>query len=154
MSTLSNKHIQNLAQNFNEPRWSGQLASNSNGQNTNRVSTHRRSSMWDPLIYHSPLATMNQSADLAKGITGTTIGKRTTIGRGSIDYRVMPSKNTTNDKLPKLQVKGFGRRKYQPDNVKIKITIKNRLIRGHDNGSKGEPLQCFKVTSLNSKKHK
>ena len=91
---------------------------------------------------------MKESSDLAKGITGTTIGKKT------IGNREIPAKNTTKDKLPKLHVQGYSGRKYQPDNVKIKITIKNRLIRRRDNGNKGEPLECFKVTSLNSKNHK
>lgn len=103
--------------------------------------------MWDPLIYHSPLATMRESSDLSKGITGITIGKRT-------DDRQSTSKNIIKDRLPKLHVSGYRRRKYQQDNVKIKITIKNRLIRGYDNGSKGEPLECFKVTSLNRKNNK
>lgn len=148
LSSFSNKHIQNFAQDFNESLWSGQLSRNSDGQNINGVNIRQHSSMWDPLIYHSPLATMKESSDLAKGITGTTIGKRT------IDDREMPAKTTINDRLPKLHVKGYSRRKYQPDNVKIKITIKNRLIRGRDNGSKGEPLECFKVTPLSNKYRK
>lgn len=148
LTTFSNKHIQNLAQDFNEPLWSGQLHSNSDVQNANRLNTRRRSSMWNPLIYHSPLATMKESSDLAKGITGTTIGRRID------DDKQLTSKNATKDKLPKLHVKGCGRRKYQPDNVQIKITIKNRLVRGYDTSNKGEPLECFKVTSLNNKSHK
>lgn len=145
MATVSNKHIQNLVQDFNEPLWSGQLSSNSNPQSINRRSTHRRNSMWDPLIYHSPFATVTDtSSDLVKGITGTTIGKKV-----NKDTKLTPKATTKG--LPTVQVKGSGRRKYQPDNVKIKITIKNRLMRGYENSSKREPLECFKVTSLSNK---
>lgn len=90
---------------------------------------------------------MKDSSDLARGITGTTIGKR------SNDDMQLTSKNTTEDKLPKLHVKSYGKRNYRPDNVKIQITIKNKLVRGFDNGRNAEPLECFKVTPLNSKKH-
>ena len=100
--------------------------------------------MFGPLIYHSPLATVIESSDLVKGITGITIGKKTNNNTN------LTSRAATKQ-LHKLNVKGCGRRKYQPDNVKIKITIKNRLMREYGNGSKGEPLECFKVTSLNNK---
>ena len=146
MNTFSNKHIKNLAQGLNEPIWNGKLRTDFDGQNIKRHTTHRR---WDPLIYHSPLAATENSSDLSKGITGTTIGKRIN------DNRALTAKNRVKDRLPTLQLQGHSRRKYQSDNVKIKITIKNRLMRRYDdNGSKGAPIECFKVTSLKSKNHK
>ena len=148
MATVSNKHIQNLAQDFNEPLWSGQLSSNSDPQNINRRSTHQRNSMWDPLVYHSPFATATDtSSDLVKGITGTTIGRKLHNDSN------LTSKTTTKE-LPTVHVKGCGRRKYHPDNAKIKITIKNRLMRGYENNNKREPLECFKITSLSNKSNK
>ena len=141
MGTLSNRQIHNLAQDFNELLWSGPTTSDS--QNTNRlIKTNQHNSMWGPLVYHSPLTMTEESSDLAKGITGTTIGKKRN------------DQGIAKDILPTLHLKGHGRRKIQPDNVKIKITIKNRLIRGHCTGSKGQPMEYFKVTPLNNKSHK
>lgn len=152
LTTLSNRHIQNLAQDCNKPLWSKELSTNSDSQNKNHLNIHPHSSMWDPLICHPPLTAIKESTDLSKGITGTTIGKK--VNRERQYASVMENiQNTTRDTIPEL-IKGNGRRNNQSDNVKIKITIKNRLIRGHGNGSnKGEPLECFKVTSLKGKKH-
>ena len=89
---------------------------------------------------------MKNSSNLANGITGITIGKRT------IDNRALTAKNRVKDRLPTL--KGHCRRKYQSDDVNIKITIKNRLMRRYNDGRKGAPIECFKVTSFKSKNHK
>ena len=151
MTTLSSRHIWNLNQDFNDPLSSRQLSVTSDGHNINTINTHQCSSTWDPLIHHSPLAIMKESSDLTKGITGTTIGKRINDDR-QMTSLLGNTQSKTKERLPKTHVKKDGQRKC-PDNMKIKITIKNRLIRGYGSGSKGEPLECFKITSFNNSKN-
>jgi len=128
----------------------GQSPTNSDGGR--KLSQQRRNSMWDPLIHHSPLLAVKESSYLTEGITGITIGKRRINNNRPATSSIENTKSTTKSTLPRLYVKDHGKRKYHRDNMKIEIIIKNGLLRGRTSDSKISPLECFKITSLNSKR--
>ena len=129
-------------QGFDEPLHSRRLSVGYDGQRLNQFSTGRRNSTWDPLIHHSPLVTVVESSDLAKGIKGTTIGKKISGNRPTT-----LSIENTQSKLPRICVNNHGR--WHQDNTRIKFSRSTK--RRHASVSKIEPLDCFKVVSLNHK---
>lgn len=136
-------YTQSIAdQGFDEPLHSRRLSVGYDGQRLNQFSTGRRNSTWVPLMHHSPLVTVVESSDLAKGIKGTTIGKKI-----NGDRPATLSIGNTQSKLPRLCVNNRG--KWHQDNTRIKFSRSTK--RQHDSVSKIETLDCFKVVSLNRK---
>ena len=103
-------------------------------------------------MHHSPLETIVQSSNLANGIQGVTICKQK-----SYDCPVVASKcngqNINYSRLPSLPRlhSDHGRGKSQPDSLTLKVMMNKKSVEKHNNGRRGDPLNCLKITSLNHK---
>ncbi|XP_065915733.1 uveal autoantigen with coiled-coil domains and ankyrin repeats protein-like [Dysidea avara] len=124
--------------------------STSNGRNN--TSTFWCTSVWDTFVQSSSAEEETRSI-LSQGIQGKTIGKRNRME----DCQFLPLKdmrNTSNTKdNGSLQIEGHGKmngkRRMKPQRMSITITVKNRLVR--DENTPKEPVECFKVTSVDIK---
>lgn len=144
--------ISNRCMTFNESLHSKQLSVNSDGQGS---TTSRRSSTWDSLMHHSSSITAEESTNLDEGIKGVTIGKKIIKDDRLVALPISNAQNTTINRLPRLRVNDLNRR-WDQGNGKIEITINNnlRVIGGRSSHIKANPLNCFKITSLNRKENK